>query len=78
LTNQADKRPASTELWAIPGEHGATLFEIADGKVVVAALIAGDGIDLVVTPPGRRARTIQLTVAEARIRTGLEQIARAA
>jgi len=61
LTNQADKRAAPSVL----GERNATLFEIADGKVVVAALIAGDGIDLVVTPPGRRARTIQLTVAEA-------------
>jgi hypothetical protein len=45
----------------------ATVFRIGEhDKVVVAALIAGDGIDLVTQRSGHRSTTIQLSVEEAR------------
>lgn len=44
----------------------ATIARIAGGKVVTAPLIAGDGIDLVMTRPGHRSQTLHLTCDEAR------------
>lgn len=44
----------------------ATAFTIADGQVVTSALIAGDGVDLVMTRPGCKPQTIQLSVDETR------------
>lgn len=42
----------------IHGEYGVDMK--------VAALISGDGVDLVVHPVGRRSRTVQITCDEAR------------
>lgn len=46
----------------------ATVFRIecASVEVATAALICGDGVDLVVRPYGKRSRTVQLSVGAAR------------
>lgn len=51
--------------WYQATDRDATIHKVANGVVVVAALVAGDGIDLVITPPGGVARTVQLTTDEA-------------
>lgn len=53
--------------FTVCGPKSATLFEIEDGGTTlkVAALIGGDGVDLVLQRAGHRSITVQLTIEAA-------------
>lgn len=56
----------TSSAYVLAGDRTATIHRVAGGKVVTAALVAGDGIDLVMTRPGHKPQTIQLSCDEAR------------